>query len=243
MSFLKDFSPKRTRKSEPQRSNPEVRSGPVQEIKREIPEDTKQKLVEEYAYKPDKSDKPEKEKPVAQKEQFAIKEQIALKEQKKKIQSPIFGFFELYLKCEERLLTFMYGKQDPDLEKIYRLKKQFIYKKMELIAEYKKDIEFDSFKDILWYYKGEIIIPEEYKDLTGFLREYFNIEQVIVLYDTGEMLLEETAWCNFWFKERLQKFSSGLRELSHTEIIDDLNCLKCGYNYNCPFARFQQMVK
>jgi hypothetical protein len=112
------------------------------------------------------------------------------------------------------------------------------------MAEYKTKISFEAFNDELYYYKGEVFITEDYLGLTGFLREYFQVERVAVLYNTGEILLIETGYCNFWFKDRLAKFFSGsLRELSHTEIQNDDTCLDCIFNWNCPFSRVQQMAK
>jgi hypothetical protein len=265
MSMLKNFSPKRTRqkKSEPRGSNielAEVHSGPVQEIKQELVPEIKKNLIDQYSYHQDEDSE---KKPVAQTEQlleknhldnnnndlsqyypgneFAPSEQL-LKHSKPKIRKNYFGLHELVLKCEEHLLTYLNGPHDPNFLKMYFLEKEYLKNKLEVMSEYKKEFEFELFKDELYYYKGEVILPEEYLDLTGFLREYFNIDKVIILYKTGEMLLIESNYCNFWFKDRLKKFFDGsLRELSHTEIIDDDNCLECIFNWNCPFARVQQM--
>jgi len=250
MSLLKDFSPKRTRerKSGPPKSKndlTEVHSHPVQKIVQKIDPEITEELINKYSYHPGVTKNNENEndsfRAIAQVEQKVFKEE---KIKEPEIVAPItFGFFELRLKCEEYLLIYLYGIKNIEFEKIINLRKDFIMKKMEAISEYKKEVEFHGFKDYLYYYKGEVIIPEEYQDLTGFLREYFNITKVAILYDTGEILLIESYYCNFWFKKRLDKYIDGsLRELSHSEIINDENCLDCMYNWNCPFARVQQMA-
>jgi hypothetical protein len=253
-SLLKDFSPKRTRekKSGPQDSKiEEVHSGPVQEIIHESDKNITADLLQQYSYHKTEDAK-DNDVPInkpevntiennSPKKEVCSKGAIAQKEQSHKIQKTI-SLFELRLQCEEYLLTYLYQPQDPIFLKINALNHKFINDKMEIIAEYKKEISFGIFKDNLYFYKGEIILPEEYQSLTGFLREYFDIEKVIILYNTGEMLLIETGFCNFWLKDRFKKFSEGsLRELSRTEILLEENCLDCIFNWNCPFARVQQM--
>jgi hypothetical protein len=240
MSFLKDFSPKRTRKikSEPQRDSlPEVHSGPVQEIKPEPRPEVTEKLIDQYSYKAEPTENTEIENENKTEDYFRA---IAQKEQS--AQKKTFGMHELYLQCEEHLINFLYGPQDLKFQKIYELEREYLNQKLEILAEYKKEHSFGSFKDNFYYYRGEVIIPEEYISLTGFLREYFQLEKVAVLYATGEILLIKTKYCNFWFKNRLETITSGkLRSLSRTEIQDDENCLDCIFNWNCPFARVQQM--
>jgi hypothetical protein len=238
MSLLKDYSPKRTRqrKNESQERKidlPEIHSSPKKEIKKteEVPQD----LIQQYAYHP-KSKEEKKDK--------IISEQLLESSNCSKGAKPknTFGFFELSLMCEEHLLTSLYGPFDEKLKKIYDLQKKCIIEKLEIISEYSKEIEFELFKDNIYYFKGDVLIPEEYLSLTGFLREYMKLEQVAILYNTGEILLQETGYCNFWFEDRLKKFfNNEIRELSHTEILDANDCLKCWFNWNCPFARIQQM--
>lgn len=240
MSLIKDFSPKRTRQgggSQASKKLAEVRTGPVQEIVQEV--EPEQELIDKYAYDPEKEKKSAK---VAE-DSFRA---IAQEEQspQEAINCPEFGLFNMLAMCEEHLLQSLYGVQDPKIKKIYDLQRYFIEQKLEIVADSKKEIKLGAFREQLYYYKGEVIIPQEYIVLTGFLREYFDIEKVIVAYDTGEILLQDTGYCGFWNKKRLQKFFSGsLRELSHTEVQKDENCLKCIFNYNCPFSRAQQMAK
>jgi len=234
MSLLKDFSPKRTRSGSGPRKqgHSEARFNPVQEIKPKQENEDISNLIDQYSYHLEENKV--QEKSVAQKEQLL-----------KRSKGPgiSFGFFELSNMCEEHLMIALWGPFEKDFKKIYDFEKEVINKRMEIISEYKKEVTFDFFRDYLFYYKGEIIIPEEYKILTGFMREYLKIEKVIILYKTGEMLLEDTSYCNFWFPERLNKFYSGsFVELSHTEILLDKLCLKCIFNWNCPFARIQQMT-
>jgi len=243
MSFLKDFSPKRTRKikSEPQRDIPEVRSGPVQEIKPVQKPEVTEKLLEQYSYKAE--NKIENDKIESENKTEDYFRAIAQKEQKEQnTGTKTFGLHELYLQCEEHLINFLYGPQDLKFQKIYELEREYLNQKLGILAEYKKEYSFGSFKDNLYYYRGEVIIPEEYISLTGFLREYFQLEKVAVLYATGEILLIKTKYCNFWFKNRLETIMSGkLRSLSRTEIQNEEKCLSCIFNWNCPFARVQQM--
>jgi hypothetical protein len=243
MSFLKDFSPKRTRKikSEPQKDSlPEVHSSPVQEIKRNLPPEIQENLIDQYSYKADeakiKKQKTENENENKTEDYFRA---IAQKEQS--AQKKTFGFHELSLQCEEHLVNYLWGPQDLKFKKIYELERDYINKKLVVLAEYKKEVSFGRFKDNLYYYKGEVLIPEEYLSLTGFLREYFQLEKVAVLYLTGEILLIKTKYCNFWFKDRLSQITEYKLSLTKTEIIDDDSCLDCIFNWNCPFARVQQM--
>jgi hypothetical protein len=218
----------------------------VQEIIQEADKNITADLLQQYSYhKPEEQDLPIKQPEVEVKElveeEVCSEVAIAQKEQTQKISKTV-SLYELRLQCEEYLITHLYQPQDPKFQKINELKRRFIIDKLEIIAEYKKEITFGIFKDNIYFYRGEVIIPEEYQALTGFLREYFDIEKVIVLYDTGEMLLIETGFCNFWFKDRLKKFLEGsLKELSKTEILIEDNCLECIFNWNCPFARVQQM--
>jgi len=269
MSLLKDFSPKKTRekKSGPETSKnrlTEVHSGPVQKIKHDDNQNIKDKLIEKYAWRQNEEKASEEKnndyfRAIAQKEQkgnnkvlkeepqnkvVATSEQLLQKSKASRTEKIAFSFFELRLKCEEYLLHHQLGVKNIKFEKILELQKKFINDKMEIISEYKKEISFENFKDVLYYYKGEIIIPEEYIDLTGFLREYFDVKRVAILYNTGEIIIEECKYCNFWFKKRLDKFfNKSLRELSHSEIENNNNCLQCFYNWSCPFARIQQMTK
>lgn len=228
MGLLGEFSPKRTRNAKNESRGgktklPEVRSSPVQEIKQPVQED----LIDKYEYKPEK----EKEKDKDYLGAIAQDEQT-------KVYCPDFGFYELMPMCEEHLLAFMYGAHDPKIIDINTFKRGFIYQKLEIMADSKKEIHLGAFKDYLFYYKGEVLLPEEFKQLSGFLREYFDIEKVAVLYNTGEIIVRESGYCSFWFKDRLNKYFSGaLRELNHTEIQNEDNCLDCIYNYNCQFSK------
>jgi hypothetical protein len=241
MGMLSDFSPKRTRNkgNELRGSNtklPEVRSSPVQEIKHV---EQNQELINKYAYHP------EIEPEVCSKGASAQEEHKNNSQDQttQNIKCPPFGLYELLPMCEEHLLIYLHGVQDPGLQKIQNLNKEYQYRKLEMLAESKKEVIFGAFKDNLFYYRGEVLITEDFLRLSGFLREYFDIDKVAVIYNTGEILLQETGYCNFWFKDRLNKFFNGLRELNHIEIQNDLNCLDCLYNYNCPFSRMDNITK
>jgi hypothetical protein len=212
----------------------------VQEIKRDLPPEIQENLINQYSYKADEitieKQKTEKEKENKSEDYFRA---IAQKEQSARKKT--FGFYELHLQCEERLINFLWGPQELKFKRIYELEKECINKKLEVLAEYKKEVSFDGFQDTLYYYKGEVLIPEVYLPLPGFLREYLQLEKVVVLYDTGELLLIKTQYCNFWFKDRLQNIANHKLSLTKPEIIDEDSCLDCIYNWNCPFARIQQM--
>lgn len=229
MGLLGEFGPKRTRsvKNESRGSKtrlPEVRSSPVQEIKQPDQED----LIDQYEYKQDKNQ--DYLGAIAQDEQSLVKQD--------KVYCPDFGFYELMPMCEEHLLAFMYGAHDPKFRDINISKRGFIYAKLGIMADSKKEIYLGAFKDYLFYYKGEVLLPEEFKQLSGFLREYFQIEKVAVLYNTGEIIIRESGYCSFWFKDRLNRYFSGaLRELNHTEVQSEDSCLDCIYNYNCQFSK------
>jgi uncharacterized protein YutD len=112
---------------------------------------------------------------------------------------------------------------------------------MEVYAEYSEEITLKNFKDNLWFYKGEILIPEDYYNLTGFLREYFQIEQVNVLYETGEILTKDSLFCSFWTQKRLNNFfNEDFRALSKPTLLFEDTCLDC--NFDCAFRRLKQMT-
>lgn len=247
MSMMNKFSPQKTRdkKREPRGSNAtlaEARVGPVQEIKQEILDNPKAKitkLVEEYQYQPE-DNKPEIA-PEEQPTENAPQEQTGTIN---KIKVPVFSMFDMMPMCEEYLLLAMYGPHEPTLKKIQELNRLHLYNRLEVISEYKQPIEMDAFKDNLFFYKGEVVILEEQLHMTGFLKEYFQIAKVHVLYNNGEFKLKETGFCNFWFRDRLEKFfNSSFRELSHSEVLDPSACNRCLFNPRCPFSRVQQMTK
>jgi hypothetical protein len=238
MSLLKDFKPKNTRqrKNESQRRKidlPEIHSSPKKEIIKDIPEDTKTIMIEKYSYTPEAEEK----KPVAQKEQLLESSNCS------KVAKPknSFGFFELSYFCEEHLSIILNSPIELNIKKLHSLNKEFISQKLETISDYKKELTIENFYDTLYYYKNEILFPEEYLELTGFLREYFDIEKVAILYNTGEIIIEETNYCNFWFRDRLNVFFDKNLDLISPEILKEDKCLKCLFNMFCPFKRLQQM--
>ncbi len=239
MSLLKDFSPKRTRIGSGSQGGtklPEIHSSPVQEIKRTVEPD----LIEKYAYHPDDKEDRYPEELCSEIAIAPLEQQIPEPMSKQELKCPEFSLYELKPMCEQYLLNSMYGIIDTNLQKINTLNKEYLRDRLEAISEYKKEVSFGSFKDQLYYYKGKIIITEDIKHLSGFLREYFKITKVVILYETGEILLEDSGYCSFWNSNRLNKFFSGsLRELSHTEVKDDNNCLDCLYCSSCSFSRIQ----
>jgi hypothetical protein len=204
----------------------EVRSGPASKIKTELGS-IRENLIKQYEYHPEKTPPEE--------EVLASEHNLELSKSYRGIDLYDLNFF-----CEERIRLVLSGPIETKAKKILFLEKKLIRDKLEIYAEYSKEVELQIFKDSLYYFKGEILLPEEYILLSGFLRKYFKVEHVYILYRNGGIKLENAKYCNFWFDEKLQKlFSPNPNYSSKAELLSDNSCRRC--NLECPFRGQQQM--
>jgi len=218
MSLRDQFSPKtlRAKKGESQEVKlEETRLDSVQPNKPELI-DTTADLIDRYAYKPETDGS-------------KIAQYSAQKEP-----TQTFGLFDLSFFCEEHLAQIFAGPIELHQLKVYNLQKEYIKKKMRVYSEIEEEIQIGLFKDTLWKYNDEYFIPEEYYKASGFLREFFDIKELYVLYNTGEIIYKKTKWFSFWSKDFLENPS-----LDREPLIDnDIKCLSC--NFTCPYRKRKQ---
>jgi len=240
MSMLSKFGPKKTRQkgdyptkeNEQDIKNP-ARFHPASELLPEVPVESISKLVDNYKYNPDNQDKNTSGKEL---ETIRNKNENRVSPESIQYKCPTFNLRDILPKCEEALLFSLYKPQPPKLRKLTEIDLDATHQKLSLVADYTQEIEMNSFKDVLYYFEGEVLIMDTSIDITGFLREYFNIEKVNVLYPSGEIKLMDSLYCNFWFKERLDKIFNGiLIDISHNNILTDNSCHRCIYNTRCAF--------
>ena len=246
MALIDQFNPKRIRSGtsksseQPQENKlkEEARVSSVQEIKRPVEES--KILLDQYAYKPDKKEE-EKEKAVEEKEANGSKIAMAIKEptkesaQKKSYElqnTKFFGLYDMSFFCEERLRISIWGPISLQASRIHTIEKECINNKLNVYSDSTKEIRLNMFKDTLHLIEDIPLIPEEFINLTGFLRKYFDITEVLVLFNTGEIVQQESLYCAFWTEERLNKyFEEDFRALSIPKFLFEDNCLHC--NFDC----------
>ncbi len=152
-----------------------------------------------------------------------------------------FDLYDLNYFCEERLYGILFQPLDIQQQKIQKITREFYTKTLEVYAEYSQEVTIGAFKDRLYYYSGDVLIPEDYITISGFMRKFLNIDRVQVLYNTGEIILRSSEFCNFWL-HRIQKFFEPInRPLDRPEIQDEELCLDC--NLSCAVRHRQQMTK
>jgi hypothetical protein len=230
MSLISRNSPRRIRERQKQPFNepviPETKVEPSVPVIQEAPVET-DKLIEAYAYRPDLEPKPTTEKPPAVSQTLVPK-------------VTSFDLFDLSFFCEQRIYSILFDPIDIKTKKILGISKEAVYKKLEVYSEYTQDAIIGSFKETLYFYKNEVLIPEEFINITGFMRKFLNIEKVYVLYETGEILLTDCGFCNFWLHRVQQFFEPINKPLERPAILDSDICLDC--NLVCAFRRSQQMT-
>jgi hypothetical protein len=228
MSLLKQFNPKRIRKKSSesfQESNLKEKthlSSVHQKIESREEKKNINEMINEYSYKEETDIQPQ--------------EKVIKKESNR---AGKVGLYELNFFCEEYLKLALLGPTDIKLKQIQLLEKEFIAKKLEVFSEYSKDIKMEKFEDKLYYYKGEVILPEEYINISGFLREYFDIKEVIILYNTGELIKRKSYYCKFWDETKLDNLFNLRFGGDRPKVLFDDNCLDC--NMTCAFRRLKQM--
>ncbi len=125
--------------------------------------------------------------------------------------------------------------------KVRELTINFIRDRLNLYAEYSQEVTIGAFKDTLYYKEGQVLIPEEYLLITGFMRKYLGVETVNVLYETGEILSRECNYCNFWMQDdRIQRYINPINiPLDRSRMLDKDICWDC--NLTCIFRQKKQI--
>ncbi len=258
MSLLAKNSPKATREKQAEPINSWLRGEEVPVSKGDTrypdtPVSETNQMISEYAYKPDELlESSELLKSSATKK--LIPEQLAnpllnggeLLESSELLKSSAtkkltLSFFDLSFFCEERMHIVLHEPMNIKAIRIINTTKEFIQNKLEIYSEWNEEVKIGKLKDRLYYKEGLVLLPEEYYIVSGFLREYLKIEEVLVLYKTGEVLKRPTKYCNFWIPDRLNKLSEfNPGAVSQPVILSEKSCLRC--NLTCNFRHKQQMV-
>jgi len=248
MSLLKRNSPRKTRARKYQDRVEETISptlGPVQEKIPEPDPDITEKLLEEYAYKKETQEEPPEPEqlnrvlePIPEVEVLP-KSKTLQNSNELKNSKMVFTLFDLSFMCEERLYKVLFEPIEVKAQQIISLREQYIHNRLEIYSEYSTTLEMGALQDKLYYYRGEVLIPEELIDISGFLRKFLNIEKAHVLYDTGEILLFDLEYCKFWYNKIERWLKPVDIPLDRPEIYDEELCLDC--NLTCAFRHKQQM--
>ncbi len=250
LSLLSRNSPRKTRERRAQKDREQSRVGEKQTptlgpVVEKIPEPTKdiqQEMLDKYSYTPEPEPKMEPVqlnrailKPEPEPEQKPGPEPTPSSNVKQ-----TFGLYDLSFFCEERIYISLFRFQDLKELRVKRINIDSIRKRLEVYAEYSKEVRVGAFKDILYFYKGEVLIPEEYINISGFMRKFLDVERVHILFETGEILSRETEYCNFWLKRITKFFEPVDLPLDKPKILDEEICLDC--NLKCIFRYRQQMI-
>jgi hypothetical protein len=227
MSLLKNNIPRKTREVTGQVAT-DLYKEPVSISDNVVigsPRDEKEVMIEEYAYHP---------------EEPAEKE-VELSSSDKLLKSSTLSFYDLSFFCEERIHIILHEPVEVPVAKVNNIYKEFINKKLEVYSNYSKDVALGNIKDKLFFKDGYHLIPEEYLIMSGVLREYLKIEEALVLFQTGEIKLLPTHFCNFWTEDRLNKLSVFNPNNIKNEQLSKKACQAC--NLRCNFRPEQQIAK
>ena len=246
MSLLSRNSPRRMRAKKEEKRTPRVGEvktptlGPV--VKKQAPDaDSNQIMIDKYAYKqvaeePKQLNRSLNEKPTTIVDPLLIPSTAKSKQSLPQAEAS-FGLYDLSFFCEERIHQAIFAPKALKEAKIRKLNLDFINNKLEVYAEHSQEVTIGSFKDKLYYIGGEVLIPEEFINITGFMRKFLGIETVNVLYETGEVLPLTCKFCNFW-NTRIEKFWRPVNmPLDRSYMLDEDICLDC--NLVCVFRRKQ----
>jgi len=221
MSLASRFNPKEARKNQehPLKDAPD---NPASIIKQ---------LEEEYKYKP-KDSVPKESVPLKHKDGNVSNEHKLIK---------FNDFIDMGLMCEERLSNKTYDIKSKAVHKIrqkYINELLLIYSDIEPI---RTNIKIDDIPVVIemYIYNSKIILPEELKHMSGFIREYLNEDKIYILYDTGEILSQKSKYCSFWTRNRIEYWLKWNTYQGTTpDILYPNACLKC--NSLCQFRQKQQ---
>jgi len=204
--------------------HPASSSSPRFQIQENKVEDLDDDLIEKYKYNPLRQDNIKEHKPV----------QSGLSS--KELNPEKITLFDLSHKCRNFVAIKLFEPKEISAQKLYDLEVEYLFSKIDMFIDTSNPsnkiiLENDVFKDTLYKYKNIILLPEELKSASGFLREYFNIEEIIILNRSGQLEKTITDYCDFWLD---------LDEIKNTRIqdldipTDKEKCKHCLMgNYGC----------
>ncbi len=234
MSLLSRNSPRLTRARKQHKAGGSTPA--LSPVVKKIPEpviDKQQEMLQEYSYKPESESNIEPE----QLNRSLEPEPIVVETS---VNKASFGLYDLSFFCEERIYNLLFLPGDINATKIREIELNSINQRLEVYSEYSQDATIGAFRDQIYFYGGEVLIPEEYLLISGFLRKFLKIEKVNVLYQTSEILTVDCNYCNFW-SERAQEFFTPVNiPKDRPQILDEDVCLDC--NLQCLFRHRQQMT-
>lgn len=214
---------------------------PIEEFPKETqPSETKDELINRYSYGTTYKEKESELKAVALTEESfkEIEATVEIPEIEKIDINNYVTLLDLSSNCELKVIEKLTQPISLDKEKLYELEYQFLQSKMQAIAKEEYDIIYESIKDKVFIKDGIIVIPEELFSCSGFLREYFGIEEVLVIIKNGSVVLRQTEYNNYWTKERIEGLRNKDRfDLSFGLKFDESDmCEQCGLD--CTFRNF-----
>ncbi len=209
---------------------------PQEEVIQEVPPEIKKDLLDQYAYHQGEEE-PKRESSTLSESKTPTAQKVEIEQ----ITNPV-NLYDMSFFCEERIHRIRFEPMETKQKKFNEVKQKRLYETLEIFAEYSQPFEFNSIVDKFYYKNGLILVPEEFYTLTGLLRKYFDIEKVLVIFNTGELLVRESKFCNFWTEDKLAKFQNfNPANLHRPEILYKKKCLEC--NLVCPFRHEQQIGK
>ncbi len=233
MSLLKRNSPRKTRAKKDQKRVGEILSPTLGPVAKKIPEpdiDQQKIMLDEYKYKPEPTPEPQQLNRV----------ELVPAAQHPKQATKTFTLYDLSFFCEERIYNILWLPGDIKIHKIREIALDNIQSRLEVYSEYSREVTVGSFRDVVHFYAGEVLIPEEYLGISGFMRKYLKIEKVHVLYETGEILIHDAEYCNFWMERASQFFEPVDISIDSPKVLDKDVCLDC--NLKCVIRHRQQMI-
>ncbi len=240
MSLISRNSPRRTRAKKSQ-DNKRVGEksptlGPVVKKIPSIDKSMAETMIEEYKYVPDIIESPE-----PQQLNRSMDHVLTVPSPESISKNDItFDLLDLSFFCEERIYNILWLPHGTDSEKIKKLSVDYIHNRLSVYSEHTREVQLGSFKETIHFYKGEVLITEEFLNISGFMRKFLDIDRVHVLYETGEILLQDTEYCNFWLDRAQQFFEPKDIPIDRPNILDEEICLDC--NLKCSVRHRQQMI-
>jgi len=232
MSLISRNSPQRTRAKKEKETRVEVKAPTLGPVVKNIPKiDTvhQQIMLDEYSYKPES---------VGPIEPTQLNR--SLEKEVVRITKDAFCLYDLSFFCEERLYNILWLPQSKQYIEIRQININAIQHRLEVYSEYSREVIIGSFKDRIHFYRGEVLVPEEFLNITGFMRKFLKIEKVHVLYETGEILIKDSEYCNFWLDKVSKFFEPNDIPIDRPAILDKDVCFNC--NLKCVIRHRQQMI-
>lgn len=244
MSLLDRESPNKTRhikKKLPDPSTEEAKAISSPDLKNKLKFKSSE-LIEQYKFKGEDSIVINKLEIKEIETEDNITKDIVLPEQKLMLEKNIenyFGnkivFLDLIYFCGSYINRLMYEPMDLKIEKIRALELEYTRSKMNIFSNSEKNIIYGPIQDKIYYSDADVLLVEELYHLSGFFREHFNIDEILVITRGGILEKRESLYCKFWTKDRLKKLmdfkKNGDRSPELFSVVGQKErCKKCTRN-------------